>query len=143
MKPKAGQPKDWALLLNMARIHSARKFADPDADAAIYGIITDGLEWIFIHISNSSRYTVKIFDWSDHRDQIIAQVQDIIDKAVNLYKKRVVPRSSLRIPTIQQISGWRIEEIPATSNYFADSNDRASDKSSEDAFDIFHQPLSW
>ncbi|KXG50157.1 uncharacterized protein PGRI_061240 [Penicillium griseofulvum] len=113
MKPKSQMPHDWVLLQNMARIHRARKLAR--ADAAIYGIMTDGRKWTFMHLSKNSRYTIKVLDWSNQQHQITAQVQDIIGQAVNLYRRHVAARSSLRTPTVHQISDCRIEEITALS----------------------------
>ncbi|KAJ5199331.1 hypothetical protein N7491_000113 [Penicillium cf. griseofulvum] len=140
MKPKSPMRQDWALLQNMARIHRARKLAG--ADAAIYGIMTDGLKWTFVHLTNNSRYTIKVFDWSDQKHRIIAQVQNIIDQAVDLYRKHVAPRSSLHTPTVYQISGCRIEELTASSFDSTGNSDRASE-SEDDIFDISNAPLSW
>lgn len=53
MKSKSPVPQSWALLQNMASIHDARKLAE--RDAVIYGVITDGSKWVFIHLTNKSR----------------------------------------------------------------------------------------
>lgn len=53
MKSKSPVPQSWTLLHNMASIHHARKLAE--RDAVIYGVITDGSKWVFIHLTNKSR----------------------------------------------------------------------------------------
>lgn len=53
MKSKNPVPRSWILLQNMSSIHHARKLAE--RDAGIYGVITDGSKWVFIHLSNRSR----------------------------------------------------------------------------------------
>jgi hypothetical protein len=53
MKTKLPVPRSWALLQNMSRIHHARKLAG--RDAVIYGIMTDGIKWVFIHLTHKRR----------------------------------------------------------------------------------------
>lgn len=53
MKSDSPVPRSWTLLQNMSDIHHARKLAG--RDAVIYGVITDGLKWVFIHLTNQSR----------------------------------------------------------------------------------------
>lgn len=53
MKSKSPVPQSWTLLQNMASIHRARKLAE--RDAVIYGVITDGSKWVFVHLTNKSR----------------------------------------------------------------------------------------
>ncbi|CAG7958036.1 unnamed protein product [Penicillium nalgiovense] len=110
MKSDSPVPRSWTLLQNMSDIHHARKLAG--RDAVIYGVITDGLKWVFIHLTNQSRYTIKVFAWDNERDQIIGQIQNIIDQAVALYRK-MMSRSSLPTPTVHQISRCQIRELPA------------------------------
>ncbi|KAJ6187632.1 hypothetical protein N7519_002540 [Penicillium mononematosum] len=110
MKSERPVPRSWALLQNMSDIYHARKLAE--RDAVIYGVITDGSKWVFIHLTNQSRYTTKVFAWDNERDQIIGQFQNIIDPAVALYRK-IMSRSSLPTPTVHQISRCQIRELPA------------------------------
>jgi hypothetical protein len=58
MKPKSHMPHDWVLLQNIATIHRARKLAR--ADAAIYGIMTDGRKWTFMHLTKNSRVSISL-----------------------------------------------------------------------------------
>ena len=53
MKSKSPVSQSWTLLGNMASIHQARKLGE--RDAVIYGVITDGSKWVFIHLTNKGR----------------------------------------------------------------------------------------
>lgn len=53
MKSNSPVSQSWALLQNMSSIHHARKLAE--RDAVIYGVITDGSKWVFIHLTDKSR----------------------------------------------------------------------------------------
>ena len=53
MKSKSPVPQSWILLRNMSIIHHARKLAG--RDAVLYGVITDGSKWVFIHLTNWGR----------------------------------------------------------------------------------------
>ncbi|KAJ5499879.1 hypothetical protein N7453_008930 [Penicillium expansum] len=123
MKSKNPVPQSWILLQNMSSIHHARKLAE--RDAGIYGVITDGSKWVFIHLSNRSRYTVRVFSWDSERHWIISQVQDIIEQAVALHGK-ILSRSSLPTPTVYQISDCQIRELPTPCDGSDDENDRVT-----------------
>ncbi|KAJ5208834.1 hypothetical protein N7449_003213 [Penicillium cf. viridicatum] len=115
MKSKSPVPQTWALLQNMASIHDARKLAE--RDAVIYGVITDGSKW----------YTIRVFSWDDEKCQIITQVQDIIDQAVARHRK-ILPRSSLPTPTVYQISGCQIRELPVPCDSSDDESTRVTEQ---------------
>jgi hypothetical protein len=53
MKSSTPVLESWKLLENMAFIHHTRKLAK--RDASIYGVMTDGSDWIFMHLNDSSR----------------------------------------------------------------------------------------
>ncbi|KAJ5616063.1 hypothetical protein N7537_001177 [Penicillium hordei] len=128
MKSKSPVLRGWTLLQNMASIHHARKLAE--RDAVIYGVITDGSKWVFIQLTNKSRYTIRIFSWDDEQRQIIGQVQDIIDQAVARHRK-ILSRSSLPTPTVHQISECQIRELPAP---FDSSDDESSRVTEQNAY---------
>ncbi|KAJ9485188.1 hypothetical protein VN97_g8166 [Penicillium thymicola] len=129
MKSKSPVTRSWTLLQNMASIHHARKLAG--RDAAIYGVITDGAKWVFIYLTNKSRYTIRVFSWEDKQHRIIGQIQHIIDQAVACHRK-ILSRSSLPTPTVHQISACQIRELPAPCH----SSDDDSSRVTEDNTDI-------
>ncbi|KAG0159288.1 hypothetical protein PDIDSM_6810 [Penicillium digitatum] len=110
MKSKSPVPQSWILLRNMSIIHHARKLAG--RDAVLYGVITDGSKWVFIHLTNWGRYTIKVFSWDNERHSIIGQVQNIINQAFALHRK-ILSRTSLPTPTVHRISHCQIRELPA------------------------------
>ncbi|CAG8139000.1 unnamed protein product [Penicillium olsonii] len=130
MKSKSPESQSSSLLHNMGRIHRARKVAG--RSSILYGIMIDGRTWTFIHISGWSQYTKRIFDWDSERDQIVAQVWEIIKQAIDLFKTKILPRLALPSSTAQSLGGCRFEDIPddiCESN--EDSYDMyASDRSS-------------
>ncbi|CAG8888164.1 unnamed protein product [Penicillium egyptiacum] len=147
MKSDSPVPRSWTLLQNMSGIHHARKLAG--RDAVIYGVITDGSKWVFIHLTNQSRYTIKVFSWDNKRDQIIGQVQNIIDQAVARHRK-ILSRPSLPTPTVHQISHCQIRELPAPSAGSDDESDRVSERNAyhtatveERAYNDEEGPLWW
>ncbi|CAI7598175.1 unnamed protein product [Penicillium glandicola] len=147
MKAKSPVPQSWTLLRTMSSIHHARKLAK--RDAAIYGVITDGVKWVFMHLTNKSQYTIKVFSWDNERQQIIGQVQNIIDQAVALYK-RILPRSSLPTPTVHQSTGYQIRELPVPYNgsddesgHLTGDNDYDAATIEENDYNTATGPLVW
>ncbi|KAJ5514227.1 hypothetical protein N7463_003779 [Penicillium fimorum] len=137
MKSERPVRRSWTLLQNMSSIHQARKLAG--RDAPIYGVLTDGSKWVFMHLSNTSRYTIKVFSWDNERDRIIAQARDIIDQAAALHRK-ILSRSSLPTPTVHQSGRCQIREIPAPSNSSGDECGPVVEESTSET-DI--GPLFW
>ncbi|KAJ5384636.1 hypothetical protein N7517_002547 [Penicillium concentricum] len=137
MKSKRPVHRSWTLLQNMSSIHQARKLAG--RDAVIYGIITDGSKWVFMHLSNTCRYTIKVFSWDNERDRIIAQARDIINQAAALHRK-LLSRSSLPTPTVHQFRRCQIREMPAPSNGSGVESGCVIEESSSET-DI--GPLAW
>ncbi|KAJ5185247.1 hypothetical protein N7491_006883 [Penicillium cf. griseofulvum] len=129
MKSKHPVPRSWALLQNMSRIHHARKFTG--RDAVIYGIMTDGIKWVFIHLTHKSRYTLKVFSWDNERDRIVGEAQDIIDQAAALHRK-IISRSSLPTPTVHEFGRCQIREMPTPCNGSGDRSGRVIEECTYD-----------
>ncbi|CAI7596570.1 unnamed protein product [Penicillium discolor] len=147
MKSKSPVPESSTLLQNMASINRARKLAE--RDAVIYGVITDGSKWVFVHLTNKSRYTIRVFSWDDEQHQIIGQIQDIIDQAVSCHGK-ILSRSSLPTPTVHQISGCQIRELPAPCDSSDNESARVTEENAyhtakveERDYDTDIEPLTW
>ncbi|KAJ5558887.1 hypothetical protein N7461_002859 [Penicillium sp. DV-2018c] len=85
MKSDTPDLESWKLLENMAFIHQTRKCAN--REAAIHGVMTDGSNWTFMHISNSSRYTTKTLSWDKDKHRIIGRIEYIVDKAFHRRKE--------------------------------------------------------
>ncbi|OQE46759.1 hypothetical protein PENCOP_c001G08824 [Penicillium coprophilum] len=137
MKTKSPVRRSWALIQNMSNIHHSRKLAG--RNAVIYGVMTDGSKWVFIHLSNTSRYTIKVFSWDNERDRIIAQTQDIINQAVALHRK-ILSRSALPTPTVHQSSSCQIKEMSAPCNGSDDESGRIIEEST---YEMDIEPLAW
>ncbi|KAJ5398939.1 hypothetical protein N7465_009428 [Penicillium sp. CMV-2018d] len=137
MKSKSPVSQSWTLLRNMASIHQARKLGE--RDAVIYGAITDGSKW----------YTIRVFSWDYEQHRIFGQVQDIIDQAVARHRK-ILSRSSLPTPTLHQISGCQIRELPAPCDSSDDGSTRVTEQNTyhtatveERDYDTDIGPLTW
>ncbi|KAJ5907803.1 hypothetical protein N7495_000485 [Penicillium taxi] len=118
-----------SLLVTLAAVHTACK--QMERAAAIYGILTDGSTWIFMHITESSHYSERVFHWNEDRDQIIFQVQEIINKAADLSRSIVMPRPTRFIKeegSVSSTTGCYIGEIYNPDEAYFEEDYEAEDE---------------